>query len=74
MNILPSLPLFIGPRLSAICCVFVGILISGTVARAEDSLDTISPLTTNVLTPRSSTIPSVRTAEIYQTTLISRAF
>ena len=58
MNILSYVPLFIGPRLSAICCVFLAFLISGTLARAEDSLDTISPLTTNILTPRSSTIPS----------------
>ena len=65
MNILSYVPLFIGPRLSAIFCVFLGFLISGPLARAEDSLDTISPLTTNILTPRSSTIPSVRTAEIY---------
>ena len=44
---------------------FFGFLDFGTLARAEDSLDTISPLKTNILTPRSSTIPSVRTAEIY---------
>ncbi len=65
MNYKSVLHFLIGHTFSSACYILSALLISGTVARAEERLEAITPLNSNVLTPRPSTIPSVRTAEIY---------
>ena len=65
MNYKSVLHFLIGHTFSSACYILSALLISGTVARAEEGLEAITPLNPKVLTPRPSTIPSVHNAEIY---------